>query len=86
MYTTSIKHIQQALRQLVSGFEGVEAFKVEFSLWDHASEPVMQLYVLCTIDNRQVSIHTRSQSLAGALQEIEEWYQNLSGSRLAMAS
>lgn len=86
MYTTSIKHIQQALKQLVASFEGVEAFKVEFSLWDHASEPVMQLYVLCTIHNRQVSIHTRSQSLAGALQEIEEWYGNLSGSRLAMAS
>jgi hypothetical protein len=86
MYTTSIKHIQQALRQLVESFEGVEAFKVEFSLWDHTTEPIMQLYVLCTVHNRQVSIHTRSQTLTGALQEIEDWYQNLSGSRLAMAS
>jgi len=86
MYTTSIKHIQQALRQLVSSFEQVEAYKVEFSLWDHASEPVMQLYVLCRINNQQLSIHTHSQSVSGALQEIEEWYRNLSAHQLAMAS
>lgn len=86
MYTTSIKHIQYALKQLVSGFEHVEAYKVELSLWDHVQEPVMQLYVLCKVNGQQISIHTRSQSLEGALSEINDWYRHASTSRLAIAS
>lgn len=85
MYTTSIKHIQYALKQLVSGYEYVEAYKVEISMWDHVSEPALQLYVLCSINDRQMSIHTRSQSLEGALQEIEDWYRAVIPA-LAMAS
>jgi hypothetical protein len=86
MYTTSIIHIQQLLSQMVSTFEHVEAYKVEFSMWDHACEPTMQLYVACRFNNEHLSIHTQSQSVAGALQEVEAWYLGISGHRLAMAS
>ena len=86
MYTTSIIHIQQLLKQAVSTFEQVEAYKVEFSMWDHACEPTMQLYVACRINDEHVSIHTQSQSVTGALKEIEDWYHKNSGHRLAMAS
>ncbi len=86
MYTTSIKHIQQVLGQLVSSFENVEAYKVEVSMWDFADHPTMQLYVACLINNEHVSIHTRSQSVADALKEIEEWYASVSSPRLAMVS
>ncbi len=86
MYTTSIMHVQQVLGQLVSSFENVEAYKVEVSMWDFASQPTMQLYVACFINNEHISIHTQSQSVPGALREIEEWYANVSNTQLAMVS
>ncbi len=86
MYTTSIIYTQQALRQLVSSFENVEGFKVEFAIWDYAKEPTLQLYVACLINGEHLSIHTQSQTVEGALQEIEQWYNRVSNTRLAMAS
>lgn len=86
MYTTSIIQIQQELREVISAFEQVEAYKVEFSIWDHASQPTMQLYVACRVNNNRVSIHTKAQSIEDALQEIIEWYQHIGAPRLAMAS
>lgn len=86
MYTTSIIYIQQLLRQLVSTFENVEGYKVEVSMWDHADNPTIQLYVACLINNEHTSIHTQSQSIAGALEEVEAWYRSVSSSQIAMAS
>ncbi len=78
MKSLSIFQIHQALQQLVKGFTYVEAYKVEVSMWDHSQTPMLQLYVACSINNEHTSIHTRSQSLPDALNEIKQWYTTVS--------
>jgi hypothetical protein len=77
MKTLSITYIHQALKQVVTGFQYVNAYKVEVSMWDHTQQPILQLYVACTVNNEHTSIHTRSQSLPDALDEVRQWYEEV---------
>ena len=77
MKTLSINQIQQALGQVVKSFQYVEGYKVEVSMWDHTQQPILQLYVACTVNNEHTSIHTRSQSLPDALDEVRQWYEEV---------
>lgn len=77
MQTLSITQVKQALQIVVATFRNVEAYKVEVSLWDHQAAPIMQLYVACTVNGKHKSIHTKSQTLNGALEEIRQWYKNV---------
>jgi hypothetical protein len=74
----NMKLIQQELAALVKPMLGVEAYKVEFSMWDHNSEPQMCLYVLIYLGGYTHSIHTRRQSTQEAYKEILDWYNELS--------
>lgn len=77
MKTLSIIKIQQALTQVVQSFQHVEAYKVEVSMWDHTQQPILQLYVACRVNDEHASIHTRSQSLPDALEEVKQWYKKV---------
>ncbi len=74
MKTLSIIQIKEELRQTVTHFSGIECYKVEVSLWDFDSLPKLKLYVCCQFHGERYSVHTRSQSLPKALQEIKDWY------------
>ena len=84
MKTLSINQIQQSLGHVVKSFQYVEGYKVEVSMWDHTQQPILQLYVACTINNEHTSIHTRSQSLPEALEEVKQWYKNVTAPQFAM--
>jgi hypothetical protein len=84
MKTLSINQIQQALGQVVKSFQYVEGYKVEVSMWDHTQQPILQLYVACTVNNKHTSIHTRSQSLPEALEEVKQWYRKVTAPQFAM--
>jgi hypothetical protein len=84
MKTLSIIQIQQALTQVVKSFQHVEAYKVEISMWDHTRQPILQLYVACNINNEHASIHTRSQSLPDALEEVRQWYKRATTLQFSM--
>jgi hypothetical protein len=84
MKTLSITQIQQALGQVVRSFQHVEGYKVEVSMWDHTQQPILQLYVACTVNNEHTSIHTQSQSLPEALEEVKQWYKAVTAPKYAM--
>ncbi len=84
MRTLSIFQIQQALTQVVKGFQHVEAYKVEVSMWDHTQQPILQLYVACMVNNEHASIHTRSQSLPDALEEVKQWYNRVTALQFSL--
>jgi hypothetical protein len=84
MKTFSIIQIQQALTQVVKSFQYVEAYKVEVSIWDHTQQPILQLYVACTVNNEHTSIHTRSQSLPDALEEVKQWYKRVTALQFSL--
>lgn len=84
MKTLTIYQIQQALTQVVKSFQHVDAYKVEVSMWDHTQQPILQLYVACTINNEHTSIHTRAQSLPDALDEINQWYKRVTALQFSL--
>jgi hypothetical protein len=84
MKTFSITHVHQALQQVVASFQYVKAYKVEVSMWDHTQQPILQLYVACTVNNEHTSIHTRSQSLPDALEEVKQWYKEVTAPQFIM--
>jgi hypothetical protein len=40
--------------------------------------------VACTVNDQHTSIHTRSQSLPEALEEVKQWYKEVTASQFAM--